>query len=415
MTMRVLFLTHRLPYAPNRGDRIRAHYILRALRAHARVALVSLVHDGEEARHVDLIRDLVDEVHLAPVRRIRNGVAAAGALLTTKPLTHALLDSAAISGVLQTIMAARRPDVVLAYGSGMARFAVEPPLAEVPLVVDLVDVDSRKWKNLAVRTLAPMRWIYRREARWLSRFEAQLARSAFATTVVNRREQAALRAIAPDARVEVVQVGIDHEHLKPISGPADAPGVVFCGVMNYAPNVEAAVWLARDVWPLVRNRCVDARLMLVGSSPVAAVRRLASPERGIEVTGAVPDVRPFLWNAALATAPLQVAQGVQTKVLEAVGAGLPAIITSVVADGLPAEILRACRIADTPQAFGDAIVRTLECSPHARRAMTERVDFSQLSWARQLAPLISLLQAAAFGKASREGNAESLRSTGSRT
>jgi glycosyltransferase involved in cell wall biosynthesis len=242
----------------------------------------------------------------------------------------------------------------------------------------------------------PMRWIYRHEAKWLARFEARAARCAFATVVVNERERSALREIMPEARVEVVRVGVDAEYFQPAREPAVTPLVVFCGVMNYAPNAEGAVWLARDVWPLVRRRVGDARLAIVGSQPTAVVRRLAETDPSVEVTGAVSDVRPYLWKAAVATAPLHVARGVQFKVLEAVAARLPAVVTPEVAGGLPAEVLTACRVAQDPVTFSEAIANLLLLAPHERRRIACDVDLSSLSWNRQLAPLVDLLHSAAL-------------------
>lgn len=394
--MNVLFLTHRLPYAPNRGDRIRAYHILRTLRGRAEVELVSLVHDAGEAAQAAEMAGLAEQVHVAPTGRFQNWLIGAVSLAGTTPLTHALLDSPVLPQIIRRILNERRPDVILAYCSGMARFALEPPLADLPLVIDLVDVDSLKWQALAAKAHYPMRWIYTREAKWLSRFEARAAGTAFATTVVNDRERDALAAVAPGARIEVVPVGVDYEHFKPRSVPSEVPEVVFCGVMDYAPNVEGAIWLSRDVWPLVLRRRPDARLKIVGSRPTIVVRDLASVEKNIEVTGEVPDVRPYLWNAAVATAPLQVARGVQTKVLEAVSAGLPAIVTPAVAGGLPADILPACHVVDaSPDAFAEAIVHGLGRTPQDRRVLVDAIDFSGLSWEHRLEPLVTLLEAAA--------------------
>ncbi len=164
--------------------------------------------------------------------------------------------------------------------------------------------------------------------------------------------------------------------------------------MDYAPNEEGALWLAQHIWPRVRRSSATARLWLVGAQPSDRVRAVAS-DPSIEVTGAVADVRPYLWRSAIAVAPLKTARGIQNKVLEAVAAGLPTIVTPAVADGLPTEILAACRIADGTRAFADAIVDCLSLEPRERRAMTESVDLAPLSWERRLAPLGDLLASAA--------------------
>src|SRR5262249_55942107 len=157
------------------------------------------------------------------------------------------------------------------------------------------------------------RFIYSREARRLAPFERSLVERAHATTVVNEREAEALRRLAPNASIQVMPNGVDVVGLKPVGPPTGSADVVFCGVMNYEPNVEAVLWFANHVWPLVRRSRPDARFVIVGSAPVPAVRRLAAPQSGIEVTSAVPDVRKYLWKAAVAVAPIHMARGVQNK------------------------------------------------------------------------------------------------------
>jgi glycosyltransferase involved in cell wall biosynthesis len=212
--------------------------------------------------------------------------------------------------------------------------------------------------------------------------------------VVTDKERDTLFAIAPEARIEVVQNGVDKAALQAEDPPADVPTVVFCGVMNYPPNEAAAVWLARDIWPLVRVQRPDARLQLVGSSPTRAVRQLANERAAITVTGAVPDVRPYLWQAAVAAAPLLTARGVQNKVLEAVAAGLPTVVTPVVLDGLPKEVRPACLVADGTDAFAAALIELFDLSPSERRARTDRVDWTLLSWEKRLKGVGDILAAA---------------------
>lgn len=395
--MRVLFLTHRLPYAPNRGDRARAFNILKALRAHAEVDLVSLVHSPEEASHGEQLRGLVTNLEMCPVPWLPNRIRGAIHLGSQKALTHLLLDSPAMTAALERRIREQSPDVVLAFCSSMARFAVEPPLATLPLVIDLVDVDSLKWRDLAHRSQFPMSSIYAREARLLSAFEAKIAEQAHAITVVTQREATALRDLAPGANVIVSPIGIEPSRLIPEGEASSSSDVVFCGVMDYAPNVEAAEWLAKRVWPLVLARVQFARLKIVGADPSRQVRALASAESRVDVTGTVPDVRPYLWESAVAVAPLHTARGTQTKVLEAVAAGLPCVVTQIVADGLPLDILPACSIAESPEQFADAVVGLLRREPEARRAIARRATLQSLTWETGLAPLIGALRSASLG------------------
>jgi glycosyltransferase involved in cell wall biosynthesis len=171
---------------------------------------------------------------------------------------------------------------------------------------------------------------------------------------------------------------------------------VFTGIMDYAPNVEAATWFSKEVWPLVRARAPEAEFLIVGARPTAAVRRL-SEEAGVTVTGSVDDVRPYLWRSTVAIAPLFAARGQQNKVLEAVAAGLPIVTTPVVAEGLPACVLPACTVISTPQEFVEAVVDLLESPDVERQRRVARADLSGFTCASQLQPLTDILKKAIEG------------------
>lgn len=392
--MRILMLTQRLPYAPNRGDRLRAYHMLRKLREHADVELVSLVHDDEEASHVDEMRGWVNQVTPVRVHALRSYLQAAMSLPTDAPLTHAMLDAPGMKSVLRDIVNTRPPNVVFAYCSSMARFAMQAPLDQFPFVLDFVDVDSQKWRDLAGASRFPMSLIYRREAATLGAFEARAAEQAAAALVVNAREAELARAIAPHANIQVMPNGVELERLRPVTPPTAAPRVVFCGVMNYAPNAEGMTWFVREVWPLVRTMRPDASLAIVGQGPSNSFRTLCDRDPSITVTGRVPDVREWLWNAAVGIAPLHVARGVQNKALEAIAAGLPVVITEAVAGGLPLEAAYASFVANTPQRFADHVLMLLKRSPDERRAMAAAADLSSLTWNRTLEQLYPLFERA---------------------
>jgi sugar transferase (PEP-CTERM/EpsH1 system associated) len=392
--MNVLFLSHRLPYAPNRGDRSRAYHLLHAMSKFARVSLFSLIHDDDEAAQIARV-PFAHDVSGVRVTRLRNLARGVASLASDRPLTHCLLDAPDAHAVLQDMVARTPPDIVVAYCSSMARFALEPPLARLPLVLDMVDVDSVKWRQLAPVTHGPLRWIYRREAATLSAFEARAAREAFVTLVVNERERAVLAQIAPDVRVSVLQNGIDLEAFKAEGQPTPNPAVIFCGVMNYYPNEEGVRWFGEQVWPRVRAVRADARFTVVGSSPTRAVRRLAARDSSIEVVGGVPRVQPYLAQSAVSVAPLRLARGVQTKVIEALASGLPVVVTPAVLDGLPPEAALGCVLAQDPDDFARGVIDLLALSPERRRQEASKASLEGLTWSAQTVPLEAILTEAA--------------------
>src|SRR5207237_1026249 len=171
----------------------------------------------------------------------------------------------------------------------------------------------------------------------------------------------------PEAGVYVSPNAVDAEALAPPTPPSEEDRVVFAAVFNYAPSADGAVWFARHVWPRVRAARPGARLTLAGSSPTRTVRQLADEDESIEVTGAVADIRPFLWRSAIAVAPIFQARGVQNKVLEAAAAGLPSVVTPAVWKGLPSEVLPACRVADDADQFAARLDELLAQPPAGRR------------------------------------------------
>ena len=397
--MRVLFLTHRLPYAPNRGDRLRAYHILQWLHDRAAVELVSLVHDDEEAGHVDEVRAFVSRRHHAA--SACDSKSSAGdcdpghGVAAHSYVARCAWHRGRAHGDRQRPPARRRVCVWLRHGTVCVG---RRPCPSIPLILDLVDVDSRKWLDLAATARAPLSWIYKREARTLGAFEARAATSAAATLVVNEREAEIARQLAPDANVHVVANGVELERLRPPAEPSEQNRVVFCGVMNYAPNDQGMRWFINEVWPIVRTHRSGATLAVVGADPGRSLQTLCARDHTIELTGRVPDVRPWLWESAVAIAPLHVARGVQNKALEAIACGLPIVITSAVAAGLPRGLEPALTVADTAPQFARSVIELLELPAATRRARAVAADLGELKWSRTLQPLEPLLRDAARGK-----------------
>jgi sugar transferase (PEP-CTERM/EpsH1 system associated) len=351
-----------------------------------------LVHDDEEAAQIGTLGSMIASAMGAEVHRRRQLVAAAFALPGNRPLTHILLHSQAVRAILERVTRERPPDVVVSFGTGMAPYAFDGPLASKPCLLDMVDVDSEKWATLAESARQPMRAVYKREARLLRQFERRALDRACATRVVNERERQLLVSRFDGKTAIVVPNGIDVGTFVPSTPPSVEPRVVFCGVFNYEPNEAGARWFASQVWPIVTAKVPDARLSLVGMHPTPAVRALAA-DPSIEVTGKVDDVRPYLWRSAVSVAPLHLARGIQNKVLEALAAGLPCVVTPQVLDGLPETARMACQAASAADVFAAAVVSLLETDPSGRRAVAARADLTSLSWEAQLRPVAGLLEA----------------------
>jgi sugar transferase (PEP-CTERM/EpsH1 system associated) len=247
----------------------------------------------------------------------------------------------------------------------MAQYLPKP--ARFPVVVDFVDVDSDKWRMFSESTRAPAAWIYALEARRLAWYESKVAAEAALSIFVSDAEAALFRRRGIPGDVEVIESPMDVDSLRPAEGGSADEGrsLVFVGVMDYLPNVDAVCWFADEVLPQVRRLLPEARFTIVGRRPARRVRLLARREH-VHVTGAVDDVRPFLRGAALAVAPFRVARGVQSKILEAMAMGLPVVGTSLAFQGIRAGSNDGVRIANDPEGQARAIVDLLR-APEERR------------------------------------------------
>jgi sugar transferase (PEP-CTERM/EpsH1 system associated) len=387
--MRILMLAHRLPYPPRTGDRVRAYHVARHLARRHELTLACLVDEPESAPDIEALRTEIPDLEHVEVHRARKRLAALLSLPRGASATMAYFDSAALRARLAARL--REPvDLIYVSSSSMAQYATDARRA--PILMDFVDVDSDKWRQYGARLPAYKAWVYRIEAERLRRHEIAAARRAARSLVATGEEERLLRSLAPWAPTTVIPNGVDLEYFAPRPRPAAAPSIVFTGVMDYFPNVDAVVHFCADVFPRIRAEVPEARFVVVGKRPAAAVRRLAAMP-GVQVTGPVPDVRPYLGDAAVAVAPLRVARGVQNKVLEAMGMGVPVVATARAREGLEARPGRDLLVEDDAQPFADAVVdllrrpaRRLELG-RAGRAFVE----SHHSWAASMARLDAVL------------------------
>ncbi len=390
---RVLYVTHRVPFPPDKGDRIRNYHVLRHLARRADVWLVALADEPVPPETVAALRELCAEVAVVPVGRLarwgRAGVSAArGGSLTAGLFREPAVDHLLAEWVPRAGFAA-----ALVSASGLAPYLTRHGLDSVPRVVDLVDVDSQKWIDFAESTHGPKRLLYRFEGRRLRALEALLPAWAAAVTVVSPAEARVYESFAGPRTATVAMNGVDLDYYAPV--PASAPvdqAVAFVGAMDYLPNVDAAVWFADAVWPLVRRLYPTAEFRVVGRKPAGAVQKLAD-RPGIIVTGSVPDVRPFVASAAAVVAPMRLSRGLQNKVIEALAmakavvAAPPALAALAVVPGR--DLLCATTPAEWVAAIGqlfDPAGRRSELGA-AGRAFVE----AHHHWDRCLEPLLDAL------------------------
>jgi len=396
----LLYLVHRLPYPPDKGDKVRSYHLLKHLLQHHRVFLGTFMDDPQDEQHLDALRALCPDLYVERLRPTWAKLRSLRALWTGRPQTLDYYRSAGLQQWVQEVVQQHAPQATVVFSSAMAQFA--QPLQQyphhIPMLVDLVDVDSAKWAQYAPQHRWPLSWLYRREGRTLLAYEREVALQAQRSFLVTPKEADLFVSLAPDCagRVQSLSNGVDAEHFHPMPllpspfGPGVVP-IVFTGAMDYWPNIDAVQWFAHDMLPRVRQWCPRAEFFIVGRNPSKQVQALVSTQ--VHVTGTVPDVRPYLQHAAAVVAPLRVARGIQNKILEAMAMGQPVVTVPDCADAIGASAAEGLFKAASAQEF-DLALRTWLEQPDERASLGRRARAfvqAHYSWQAHLQALDACL------------------------
>lgn len=340
----LLFLAHRIPYPPNKGDKIRSWNILKYLSQHFRVHLGCFIDDPNDELHRPTLEAICESCKFVrlnpPIARLRS----LSALLYGSPLTLPYFWNADLARWAGRQMRQRDIKHIFVFSSSMAQYAAGREAEQACRVVDFVDIDSDKWRQYAGAKSWPASWIYGREGRTLLEFERKIAAETDASLFVSEAEAALFRDLAPEAadKISALNNGVDYEYFdpaveleSPFTGGQDA--LVFTGAMDYWANVDAVTWFAENVFPGIRAKRPAAEFWVVGARPTPQVTALDSLP-GVYVTGSVPDVRPYIKYAKIVVAPLRLARGIQNKVLEAMSMARPVVASPEALEGINASI-----------------------------------------------------------------------------
>ncbi|MGQ3051445.1 MAG: TIGR03087 family PEP-CTERM/XrtA system glycosyltransferase [Roseateles sp.] len=397
--MKVLYLVHRLPYPPNKGDKVRSYHLLKHLAARHEVHLGSFLDDADDEQHLPRVRELCASLHIARLNPRSAKLLSLRGLLRGEALSLPYYRDAGLQAWVDRTAARVGFDAVVVFSGVMAQYT--RGLKGVKTLVDFVDVDSAKWRDYAPEHAWPMSWLYRREFAKLLGFEQRVADGAACSFFVTDNEVALFRELSPgrDLRLAALGNGVDADFFTP--DPArvspfavDELPLVFTGAMDYWPNVDAVTWFASDILPALRERLPALRFHIVGRSPAPAVLALAGEH--INVTGTVPDVRPYLQHAAAVVAPLRLARGIQNKVLEAMAMARPVVAAGSCVRAITATAQAGLQPAEDVAAYVEGLSALLADRDAADAAGRSARDFvlGAYSWEAHLAGLDHHLEAA---------------------
>jgi polysaccharide biosynthesis protein PslH len=405
---RLLMLTHRFPYPPNRGDRIRSYNVLRMLCKKFRVTLGCTADEHVHRRELAHIESLCDEVCVAPLDRCGRIMRALKSFASGKSLTEGMFRSPELFQQVSRWQQSEPFDAAFVFCSSMFPYVDNRVFANTPKVVDLVDVDSQKWQQMGRESYAVRKWLYRAESKRVLKLEQRIAAKVNAIVLVSEREAGLFEEAVPipypkQCNVHGISNGVDSHYFSPPTpkpvrnggaSQVSALSLIFTGVLDYRPNVEGIEWFCRQVLPRLRPT-ISVCLTVVGRRPCKRVLDLRSIP-GVDVIGEVPDVRPYLCNADVAISPLKIARGMQNKVLEAMAVGLPIVVTPQSAEGIEARSGKEWLIADTAAQWHAALVK-LATNPAERANIglaARKLVVNQFSWAARLEHWVEVIESA---------------------
>ena len=389
--MRILMLTPRMPYPPHRGDTLRSWQMLQALASRHTVYLATAEAAPPSSSDYQQVAAQCAKVAVAPRGDWKNLTAGLWSLAQGNTLTDGYFARPELRQAIDAWQAASF-DAILAFSGAMAPLALSIPAKRRWL--DLVDVDSAKWRQYARECRDPRRWLYRLEhqrtaldeQRWIHKFDG--------VWVVNEREKVKLIGTQREPSVRVLPTTIPIDHYPPTPLP-DEPIVSMIGSMFYRPNVQAALWFGRRVWPRVRAAIAEAQWTIVGARPDRAVKAL-NRLPGVTVTGTVPEVDSYLRQCRVFISPVRGTLGVQSKVLSALVAGRPCVVHADVAGGLKAVEPPPFLTASDPERYARLVIELLQnrqqaenLAMRARMYVVEHYDAERVlsAWLDDLQPI----------------------------
>ena len=359
--MRIFYICQRVPFPPDRGDKITTYNEIKHLARRHEVHVFCMADGVEDLANVAKVKDFAASIQAVAVSSFGAKWRAALALFTGEPLSVAAFSNRALHQAIRQAHARAPADLMIVYSCNVAQYAAHFP--DCRRIMQFADLDSLKWGQYAERHRPPMKWLYALEQRRLLAYERRIAHSFDHSLVCTAVEKRDFEALIPGAAISLVANGVDLEYFKTLQQPKVAGRMVFTGVMDYLPNIDAVEWFCSEIYPRVRQTVPQASFVICGSRPTDAVKNLAKIA-GVSVTGWVEDTRPHLDAAQVFVAPLRMARGVQNKVLEGLAMGLPCVASMAAWSGTVIPQGEGIVASNDPAEFARQIVKLITDTPY---------------------------------------------------
>jgi sugar transferase (PEP-CTERM/EpsH1 system associated) len=389
--MNILYVCHRFPFPPKRGGKIRPFNMIRHLSASGhKVTVCSLARSAEEAEEGRGIAPHCADFEMAQVSNRLQTLRMVVRLPVTTPSSMGYFYSPTLAQRVRRRLSEQKWDLIFVHCSSVAQYVEH--ITDVPKILDFGDMDSQKWLEYANYKSFPLSLGYRFEGAKMLAAEKRLAGRFDLCTATTRAEWETLDGYGTGVASDWFPNGVDADFFCPTGEPYDADTISFIGRMDYYPNQECMARFCEQIWPILKSRRPNMKLLIVGADPTPEMRKLGEIP-GVTVTGSVPDVRPFIRSSALMVAPLNIARGTQNKILEAMAMGVPVVTSTIAAGGVDAESVKHFLVADTPEEYAQSILRIVE-SPEERERLASAGRQRMLShhaWPHSMARLDQII------------------------
>lgn len=361
----ILYLVHRLPYPPNKGDKITSFNLLKYLSKKYKIYLGCFIDDPTDWQYVEYVQDFCEDSCIVNLNTTKAKILSIRGLFTGEALSIPYYRNKHLQNWVDDTINNTDIDSVLIFSGVMAQYVSGKLSDNIRSVLDLEDVDSDKWRLYAKDHQWPMSWLYQRESEKLLAFEKAMANEFDVTVLVSKEEADFFKSLAPELSEKIINrvQGVDSEYFSPSLSyenpyPEKSLVLTFTGAMDYWPNINAAIWFAEEIFPNIKLQFDQALFYIVGMNPSDDVKKLAE-NNSIFVTGGVPDVRPYIAHSALAVIPLRLARGIQNKVLEAMAMEKQILATSNAMQGIEQVSGFSALVADDEQSMVNGAVELL--------------------------------------------------------
>lgn len=395
----LLFLCHRIPFPPNKGDKITTFNLLKFLSKRYNIYLGTFIDDEFDKAYISELNKYCESlccIDLTKRSRAKSGVYA---LFKGETVTLEHFKSQELAQWIEESVTKAGIDKFFVYASSLIPFVNGESYKNKVKVLDMADIDSDKWGQYAQKKPWYSKWIYQREQRLLSNIEQKSILTFDSIAFVTEEESSLFRSTLPDAykeKIVTLSNGVDTAYFDPDASfdETDLPelsnqSITFTGAMDYWANEDAVVWFCKYVWPQVFEKNSDFTFYIVGGNPTKTVVSLGEIP-GVVVTGRVPDVRPYISSSILAVAPMRIARGVQNKVLEAMAMAKPVVMTSMGQEGIELDAKQMSLVLDEPNAMAASINSLIEKKEQDYQSNRQWI-VDRYSWEGALSKLPELL------------------------